>query len=329
MKKNSINIDIPKSRLMRNYNKKILVVLASVFSVGITLSARSVLSQTDEQAQYAADGANTCLTCHNSPPVNYILNTPHAREADPRTPFSSHDCETCHGPSPEHMTQFQSPAVVFGTSSSNRRFPPSEVGTQNQACLNCHENGQRMHWFGSQHEFADVACASCHNIHTTRDAVLTELTQPQVCFQCHLDKRAEINKRSHHPINEGQLTCTDCHNPHGSPGTRQLAGNTVNETCYQCHAEKRGPFLWEHQPVREDCTNCHNPHGSTQSKLLNVRTPYLCQQCHSEPFHPSTLYSATGIPPTGAVQQLLGQGCLNCHSKVHGSNHPSGSRLTR
>jgi predicted CXXCH cytochrome family protein len=49
---------------------------------------------------------------------------------------------------------------------------------------------------------------------------------------------------------------------------------TVNDTCYQCHAEKRGPFLWEHAPVREDCTNCHSPHGSTQPSLLKARTPW-------------------------------------------------------
>jgi DmsE family decaheme c-type cytochrome len=158
---------------------------------------------------------------------------------------------------------------------------------------------------------------------------LTKIEQPQVCFGCHQDKRAQVNRRSHHPIEEGKVVCSDCHNSHGSPSIRLLARNSVNETCYQCHAEKRGPFLWEHQPVREDCTNCHNPHGSNQESLLNVRTPYLCQQCHQEAFHPSSLYSGTGIPPLGAAQQLLGKGCLNCHSKVHGSNHPSGSRLTR
>jgi len=26
---------------------------------------------------------------------------------------------------------------------------------------------------------------------------------------------------------------------------------------------------------------------------------------------------------------VLGQNCLNCHSQVHGSNHPSGSKLMR
>ncbi len=144
-----------------------------------------------------------------------------------------------------------------------------------------------------------------------------------------MDKRAQMFRRSRHPIREGKVVCADCHNPHGSPGPSQLAKNTVNETCYQCHAEKRGPFLWEHQPVREECTLCHDPHGSTQPRMLKVRQPWLCQQCHQEAFHPSTLYSGDDIPPVGAAQQLLMKSCTNCHSKVHGSNHPSGPRFTR
>jgi len=127
------------------------------------------------------------------------------------------------------------------------------------------------------------------------------------------------------------VSCSDCHNPHGSTGPKQLVKGTVNETCYTCHTEKRGPFLWEHQPVREDCTICHEPHGSVHSSLLKVRGPWLCQQCHMVQFHPSTAYSGTGLPttkPSGA-QQMLAKNCLNCHSQVHGSNHPSGVRKTR
>ena len=137
---------------------------------------------------------------------------------------------------------------------------------------------------------------------------------------------------STHPIREGKMSCSGCHNPHGSNGPKLLTKNTVNETCYTCHAEKRGPFLWEHAPAREDCTNCHKPHGSVNASLLKQRVPWLCQQCHLTAFHPSTAYSGTGLPgatlPSGA-QQLLGKGCTNCHSEVHGSNHPSGVRKTR
>jgi predicted CXXCH cytochrome family protein len=81
--------------------------------------------------------------------------------------------------------------------------------------------------------------------------------------------------------------------------------------------------------VQEDCSNCHTPHGSNYENLLVARQPWLCQQCHVAQRHPSSVYSGTGIPPDGAAQQVLGKQCENCHSQVHGSNHPSGIRLTR
>ena len=125
------------------------------------------------------------------------------------------------------------------------------------------------------------------------------------------------------------MACTDCHNPHGSAGPTLLVKNTVNDTCYECHTEKRGPFLWEHQPVSEDCMNCHEPHGTSQSAMLRVRKPFLCNMCHSEARHPSTLRSGLEAPPLGASEYLLGRSCTNCHTQIHGSNHPSGTGLTR
>ena len=111
--------------------------------------------------------------------------------------------------------------------------------------------------------------------------MLTKATQPEVCFTCHKTQRAQTHRISTHPLDAGKMACSDCHNPHGSTGPKLLVKNSVNETCYTCHAEKRGPFLWEHQPVIDDCTNCHTPHGSTNAPLLKARPPWLCQECHS------------------------------------------------
>ena len=185
-----------------------------------------------------------------------------------------------------------------------------------------------MHWSGSKHDFADVPCASCHEIHALKDKVLVKATQPDVCFNCHVAQRSQSLMFSHHPIREGKVVCSDCHNPHGSFGPKNLAKLTINETCYGCHAEKRGPFLWEHAPVREDCTNCHTPHGATQPRLLKIRAPWLCNSCHSESFHPSTLRSGTGLLPP-QTSRLVSKQCMSCHSMIHGSNHPSGARLLR
>ena len=107
-----------------------------------------------------------------------------------------------------------------------------------------------------------------------------------------------------------------------------LVKSTINETCYQCHAEKRGPFLWEHPPARENCLNCHQPHGSSHPALLNTRGHLLCQQCHMAGFHPSTAYTGVNAPDVSEYH-IQSRNCLNCHTEVHGSNHPSGPRFTR
>jgi len=283
-----------------------------------------------------ADEVRACTRCHDeteAKPVLSILQSKHALAADARTPFADGGCISCHGKSLDHRTKTapggerrMPPDVVFGPKSA------TPVAQKNETCLGCHEQGVRMHWKGSKHEFEGVACADCHTLHTGHDPVLDKLSQPETCFACHKQRRAEMFLPSSHPIREGKVTCSDCHSPHGSNAPMLLAKATLNDTCTNCHAEKRGPFLWEHQPVREDCSLCHKPHGSVNASLLKQRAPWLCQQCHLAPQHPSTAYSGTGLPtaarPSGA-QQLLGKSCMNCHSEVHGSNHPSGARKTR
>jgi DmsE family decaheme c-type cytochrome len=130
-------------------------------------------------------------------------------------------------------------------------------------------------------------------------------------------RRAQVQRSAHMPFREGKVTCTDCHNPHGTPNPSLLVKSTVNETCYQCHAERRGPFLWEHPPVMENCANCHDAHGSSRPQLLKASMPRLCQQCHVESRHPTT-------PALSTTRVAINRGCTNCHSQIHGSNHPGG-----
>ncbi|MCI0612703.1 cytochrome C, partial [bacterium] len=143
---------------------------------------------------------------------------------------------------------------------------------------------------------------------------------------CHLEVKAQIQRTSHHPIREGLMSCTDCHNPHGTLTPKMIMANSVNEQCYKCHTEKRGPFLWDHPPVRENCLNCHMPHGSNHEKLLAQNRPWICQNCHLDTRHPGTLYDATNQLSSN---RELARSCSNCHSAIHGSNHPSGRVFTR
>lgn len=261
-----------------------------------------------------------CAKCHED--RLGIWQTKHGVKGDARTPASSGGCVACHGDVTEHLKD--------PLKAKPRTFEREEAAAERSAvCLTCHQSGARIHWQGGPHDRNDIACTDCHKPHAARDQVLVKETQAGVCFTCHKDKRAELFRPSRHPLREGRMACSDCHQPHGSAGPNNLVRNSVNETCYTCHAEKRGPFLWEHPPAREECTNCHTPHGSVHAPMLKARAPYLCQQCHLAQFHPSTAYSGSNLPPNVAADKMLGQSCMNCHSKIHGSNHPSGARFTR
>jgi DmsE family decaheme c-type cytochrome len=146
------------------------------------------------------------------------------------------------------------------------------------------------------------------------------------CVSCHSDVRKAMFQRSTHLFRnedrESRMSCSTCHEPHGSIGEKMMRTPTVNETCYTCHAEFRGPFLWEHAPVRENCSNCHKPHGSNNANLLKQRAPMLCQQCHIQGRHQT-------VPGRPNSAFNIGRSCANCHSQVHGSNHPSGINLQR
>ncbi len=285
-------------------------------------------------------GATTCLMCHandlNGPDRVYkavtpIFQTPHGVKGDARTPMANGECEACHGASEAHVTSAPpdgmktSPGVVF----QGKRA--SSVAERNKVCLGCHENNARTDWVGSQHQNANLACVSCHTIHVAKDPILVKATQPDKCFSCHAEQRSLTLQYSHHPIREGKVVCSDCHNPHGSAGPKWLKKVRVNDLCNTCHADKRGPLLWEHQPVREDCTNCHNPHGSVNPRMLVQKVPFLCLGCHAanNDMGGYGVSHAAVAPGSGSLYLYGDRSCLNCHSQIHGSNSPSGSVFFR
>jgi DmsE family decaheme c-type cytochrome len=326
---------------------------AAVFGV-----AALVISCTPEVRESNADGASTasaaawipsdaiyvgqdvCISCHEQA-ANHYSNTLHSEtfRLNPRGAEQREVCEACHGPGSMHVEETWDKRLIIGYT----RNWETPVAVQNGQCLTCHQGGGRMHWQGSVHDNNEVACSDCHNpmVEASLVGAMRQPNYSETCYGCHAEQRMDFMKRSHMPVPEGKMVCQDCHNPHGSTTEAMLNEDSLNEVCYNCHAEKRGPFLWEHAPVRENCANCHEPHGSNHESLLVTARPFLCQQCHNAPVgHPGGFYNNSQT--AGSSDQLLiagglmtqsarviGRGCQNCHSQIHGSNHPSGARWQR
>lgn len=280
-------------------------------------------------SEYSREGADTCLRCHDSPDVLSFFATRHAVRDDPDTPFAQLQCEGCHGPGAHHAGrlrpgQARPPILNFG---SDQRFP---LALQNGVCLDCHRADMSGGWHGSAHDAQTQACADCHRSHAREDPMLAPAAeQAEACYGCHLMVRAELQRAYHHPVREGEMACAECHSVHRAAAPGLLTEPTLNATCQRSHEELRGPYLWEHVPAAEDCSLCHRSHGSVHRGLLTKAPPLLCQDCHSRAGHPSIARTGRSLPGERPSPFLLGGSCVNCHARVHGSNHPSGANLLR
>jgi DmsE family decaheme c-type cytochrome len=298
------------------------------------LGACLAVSMGAARAAADAEASEKCLMCHEDQ-ANSMRRSVHSVATDARTPT----CVSCHGPSEKHAEDptAAKPSYLYRgeTALSN--------GEASGVCLACHSKSrQLLLWAGSTHPESGVACSGCHKLHVEKDKVFNKAAQPTVCYTCHKEQRIQANRPWRHPIQEGKMTCSDCHAVHGSAGPKLAKRDTVNTTCYTCHAEKRGPFVQNHQPVAENCSSCHSPHGSNIAAMLNARDPILCNQCHTP--HVAGGVGAVGgqpgvfPPPAGSqtvpavtplsggintVNLWQGRSCLNCHTQIHGSNNPS------
>ena len=204
------------------------------------------------------------------------------------------------------------------------------VGTE--TCASCHEQ-QFKEFRASTHyrisikdlpEGVAQGCEMCHgpgSVHADagggKGNIINPRKNPEACFVCHLEKKSEFRLPYHHPVLEGKMGCVDCHKPHGTdvkPWT-STSMDDVNEACFKCHTDKRGPFVWEHEVVREGCTACHKVHGSINDKMLVARDNNLCLRCHTQVNFPT-------IGKSSHASRLGNATCFSagCHTAVHGSN---------
>jgi len=257
-------------------------------------------------------GSETCKTCHEEI-FNGWEKSPHWKQTLKEGGISKHGCEDCHGPGSAHVEGGGDKTKIF-------MFENASSNDINARCLTCHVGGpEHMNTINSEHAKSGVSCASCHSPHHSESReFLLKKSEPELCYSCHLAQKAQFDMPFHHRVNEGLVQCSDCHNPHGTVGPKQVrASSTQNAICFKCHADKEGPFVYEHAPVKTDgCTSCHLTHGGPNPHMLKLsNVNLLCLQCHTT----STFSTAPGAP-SFHNQATCFHACTLCHDAIHGSN---------
>lgn len=259
-------------------------------------------------------GNDTCATCHTDE-SKAIEGNAHARLALQHS-GKGDTCESCHGAGSEHVDSGGDATKIFS-------FAKATPAQADAVCLSCHASAH-PNFKRTSHGEAGVSCTSCHSAHhassagTNTDEAMLQAPQPQLCYRCHTDVKPAFEQAFHHKVNEGVMSCSDCHDPHGSFQKNNLrAAADQNQICMKCHSDASGPFIYEHPPLKtEGCTSCHTPHGSQNARLLtqnNVNS--LCMQCHTA----SSIFTAPGTPSFHNQANQF-QACTVCHTQVHGSN---------
>jgi len=278
-------------------------------------------------------GESKCVSCHKPWAASFERSAHASYVRDPHMGKDRHGCESCHGPGKVHLDHRGSAKEIRQFTFGFIRANAKQIG---DACLRCHADTlSESHWRGTGHARADISCIDCHRIHqpepneqevlkahaapeSIRKPIfvaaaerrpLLKADEPTLCGRCHRRETAEFRHNYHHPVPEGRMICSDCHDVHPSKSAPKRIAS-VKDSCVTCHADKSGPFVFEHDMIGggngDGCNECHRPHGSPNPRLLNAFSRGLCNQCHTDK----------------STNHFPGQTCwtAGCHVGIHGSN---------
>src|SRR3990170_4865762 len=192
-------------------------------------------TQPAQKATYV--GTEVCKACH-APQFEKFSKTQMGKIFlfNARSDKEKQTCESCHGPGSEHVAKGGGKGV--GIQVTFRKDSGESAKVQNETCLGCHQRGVQTYWEASPHASRGIACVNCHTLmeKTTDRFQLAKVgdktpffnkrAQTEVCGQCHLQRKAALQRSSHMPLREGKITCSDSHTPYGKFSLFSLAWGT-------------------------------------------------------------------------------------------------------
>lgn len=254
--------------------------------------------------------AQVCAVCHAVSPIGNEAEGPGGWPATGHERFQDVQCESCHGPGEEHVSNPDGGTAAM-------MLAKVDAGLDmNGTCTECHS--------GFHHPFVEEWAVSGHG------NVVASAASREACQACHEGKAAlnafgvltEYQERG----TEGLLaiTCAVCHDPHRNrfDGQLRFAIDIPNEEenlCMRCHHKRggpeptgnrgphspEGPMLlgeagwWPPNMPIEPGTRIVSTHGSDAN-------PRMCAGCHMQKIDAED--EATGtltIPTTGHMFEAI------------------------
>jgi predicted CXXCH cytochrome family protein len=181
-----------------------------------------------------------CLHCHASDAASAL---PDARNHYAGEPFAHGGvtCEACHGDASAHLAS--------GGKTRMLNIDGLEPVRRDSVCLNCHLEGQAgVNRLGKQIENFkpgdDLFDYTLFFVYRNENGSGGRATS-----QWEALLKSACKQRS-----GDKLTCTTCHDPHGSPAPVERVA-FYRQKCLGCH--NAGGFAAQHHVENPDCTECH------------------------------------------------------------------------
>ena len=181
-----------------------------------------------------------CLHCHASGAAGAL---PDARNHYAGAPFATGGitCEACHGDGSAH--------VASGGKARMLNLDALEPVQRDSVCLNCHLEGQagvnrlgkKIEDFRPGENLFDYALYFVYRSENGSGGRATSQYEALLKSAC---RRKSGDK----------LTCTTCHDPHGSPPEEKRV-EFYRQRCLGCHSG--AAFAKNHHAENRDCTACH------------------------------------------------------------------------
>ena len=214
-----------------------------------------------------------CLHCHAS---ELQPSLPSARNRYATVPFLQGGirCSACHGDPSAHLAAKGGHGAILNPA----KLSPAK---RDSVCLQCHLEGDAAIYLPGKslanfRPGDDLADSVTYFVKASAEAGGNRAASQWEALLRSPCKRASGDK----------LTCTTCHDPHGSPSESERV-SYFRSKCLACHTDPK--IATEHHPEQQDCAVCHMPTRKTSDISHEQTTDHNIQAIPVESVSPLRL----------------------------------------